>query len=123
MENNLLLLLTTSPNVETSEELCRSILRERLAACVNILPGIRSCYHWQGKIEESHEQLLLIKTRESLFSALAELIKAKHPYETPEIVAVRAEAVASSYLSWVLAETASEKRAQHLSPDNTSLKP
>ncbi|XP_024450334.1 protein CutA, chloroplastic isoform X2 [Populus trichocarpa] len=71
----------TVPNREAGKKLANSIVKEKLAACVNIVPGIESVYQWQGEIQSDAEELLIIKTRQSLLEALTEHVKANHEYE------------------------------------------
>jgi periplasmic divalent cation tolerance protein len=77
----------------------------RLAACVSVVPGLRSFYHWEGDICDDSELLLLIKTRREFFEPLAARLHDLHPYEVPEIVALEATAVAPDYLAWLLGTT------------------
>lgn len=88
-----------------SEELANKIINERLAACVNIISGLKSIYHWQGKVEKDTEDLLIIKTKKELFENLKEFIKNNHPYTVPEIVALKVEGVNKEYLDWLIGET------------------
>lgn len=85
--------------------LARRLVEERLAACASVLPGLRSTYRWEGRIEEAGEVLLLAKTRRELFDALAARVVELHPYDLPEVVAVEAAAGLPAYLAWVEAET------------------
>ena len=93
------------PDQATAEKLAKGLIEERLAACVNTIPGVRSFYRWQGKIENDTEVQLLIKTRRGRFDELAAWIKANHPYEVPEIVAIPAERVSDEYLAWAVEQT------------------
>lgn len=102
----LLLVTTNLPNNETARHLARTLIEQRLAACVSILPVCRSVYHWQGVIEEAEETPLLIKTTQEQYAALEAGIRALHPYELPEIIAVPIVAGLPEYLAWVAAETA-----------------
>lgn len=86
--------------------LARRLVEERLAACASVLPGLRSTYRWEGRIEETGEVLLLAKTGRDRFDALAARIVELHPYDLPEVVAVEAAAGLPAYLAWVEAETA-----------------
>ena len=97
----------TAPNPEVARSLARHLVEEpqKLAACVNVLPGVTSIYSWKGKVEEDGEVLMIIKTRKELLSALTAEIKAKHPYEEPEVLALPAIGGSDSYLRWVIAET------------------
>jgi len=81
------------------------LVEERLAACVNVVPGLRSLYRWQGKVHEDAEALLLLKTTAARYQALQERLRALHPYELPEIVAVPVSAGLPAYLEWVAAQT------------------
>jgi len=98
---------STAPDVETGARIARALVDERLAACVNLVPGIRSVYRWQGRIEEEGEVLLVIKTREEQLEALAARLCALHPYELPELVALAVAGGLERYLAWVAAEVAS----------------
>jgi periplasmic divalent cation tolerance protein len=89
-----------------AEGLARRCVEARLAACVSIVPGLRSVYRWQGQVETAAESLLVIKTRGSHYPALEALIKAHHPYELPEIVAVPVTLGSEPYLEWIVRETA-----------------
>ena len=97
----------TAPSPEVARSLARHLVEEprKLAACVNVLPGVTSIYKWKGKIEEDSEVLLIIKTRKKLLPALTEEIKAKHPYEVPEVLALPAIGGSESYLRWLIEET------------------
>ena len=81
------------------------LLKERLAACVNVVPGLKSFYRWQGKIETDTEIQLLIKTFSERFDELSTWISNNHPYEVPEIVALPAQRVGKAYLAWALEQT------------------
>jgi len=101
-----LLVTTNLPDAARARALAARLVEQRLAACVNILPPCRSIYRWQGKVEEAEEVPLLIKTRAACYPALEAAIRAGHPYELPEIVAVRIENGLPEYLNWVATETA-----------------
>jgi periplasmic divalent cation tolerance protein len=83
--------------------LARSLVEARLAACVNILPGVRSIYRWQEEIEDAAEQLLIIKTTGERVDALREALFAGHPYEVPEFVVVDADQLSDAYREWLFA--------------------
>jgi periplasmic divalent cation tolerance protein len=97
--------LTTLPDAEAGARLARVLLEERLAACVNVVPGVRSLYRWQGALEESAEVLLLVKTRADRCAALAARIQALHPYELPEVLELPAAGGSAAYLDWVWRES------------------
>lgn len=96
----------TTPSREVGKELANSIISNRLAACVNQIPGIESTYWWNGKVVSDTEVLLLIKTRESLFNALSTHVKANHPYEVPEVIAVPITEGSKEYIQWLKESTA-----------------
>jgi periplasmic divalent cation tolerance protein len=97
----MLIVFTTTPNFEEAESLAEKIVAEKLAACVQILPQMKSIYFWEGAIQKESEQLLLIKTLEEKYDALEKFILANHEYEVPEISAVKAERVSDRYLGWI----------------------
>jgi periplasmic divalent cation tolerance protein len=100
-----LLVYTTYPSIVEAERAGRSIVEQRLAACVNILPGMVSHYWWQGAIERGEEVVMIIKTRASLAERVSEAVKADHSYTTPAIMVLPVEQVDAAYLAWLLAET------------------
>ncbi|MBA3904230.1 MAG: divalent-cation tolerance protein CutA [Rhodocyclaceae bacterium] len=101
-----LLVITHLPDADSAQKLAQALVGQRVAACVNILAPCRSVYRWQGKVEETAEVPLLIKTSAARYAALEAAIRAEHPYELPEIVAVRIDKGLPDYLAWVAAETA-----------------
>ncbi len=108
MAADYLLVLCTCPNESCAAAISTALLEERLAACVNRLPGIRSAYRWQGQIERDDEILLLIKTRTALFRELEDTIRRLHPYTTPEIIGLPLLAGSADYLDWIASETGSD---------------
>jgi periplasmic divalent cation tolerance protein len=96
---------TTYPSIVEAEETGRALVEQRLAACVNILPGMISHYRWQGAIERAEEVVMLIKTRASLAEAVRVQVKARHSYTTPAILVLPIESVDQTYLAWVVTET------------------
>lgn len=96
-----LVILCTCPDIEVAGQLSRSLVDQGHAACVNILPAIRSIYSWQGEVQDDEEVLMVIKTMESAFPALESWLLANHPYEVPEIIAIEAGRVAQDYLAWI----------------------
>ncbi|KAL6645244.1 hypothetical protein ACP70R_016852 [Stipagrostis hirtigluma subsp. patula] len=91
----------TVPNREAGKKLSQSIISEKLAACVNIVPGIGSVYWWDGKVQTDAEELLIIKTRESLLDALTEHVKANHEYDVPEVISLPISGGNTKYLEWI----------------------
>jgi periplasmic divalent cation tolerance protein len=96
----MLIVLTTLPNNEEAETLAEKIVAAKLAACVQILPPVKSFYFWEGAIQKDREHLLLIKTLAEKFAELEKFIQETHSYEVPEIIALQTEKVSESYLNW-----------------------
>lgn len=103
------LVLSTTAKQRVAERIARALVREKLAACVNVIPGLISHYRWKGRVERSHEWLLLVKTRAALFPRLAERVKELHPYAVPEIISVPLAAGSNDYLRWILEATMKER--------------
>lgn len=103
---DVLLVLTNLPDAASAERLAQAVIAQRHAACVNILAPCTSVYHWQGRTETAQEIPLLIKTAVEAYPALEATIRAHHPYELPEIIAVPVSAGLPAYLRWVHDETA-----------------
>ncbi len=101
-----LLVITNLPDRAAAEKLADALVEKRLAACVNILSPCRSVYRWQGAVQREEEHPVLIKTTREAYAALEAQIRAQHPYELPEIIAVPIERGLPAYLDWVNAETA-----------------
>jgi len=95
--------LTTFANSDDAARVVRMLVEEKLAACGTLLPGARSIYSWQGKIEDSAEAVVLMKTTASKYESLRERLLALHPYETPEIIALDPSDVAPKYADWLTA--------------------
>jgi len=89
------------PDQGSGERIAQALVEERLAACVNQVPGLVSTYRWEGKVQKADECLLLIKTTGARFEAVKERIKALHSYELPEIIALPITAGSSEYLNWL----------------------
>jgi len=100
-----LLVLTNLPDRQAAERLAERLVAERVAACINILAPCRSVYRWQGAVQHEEEHPLLIKTTAARYDALEQAIRAAHPYELPEIVAVPIERGLPAYLQWLAEET------------------
>jgi periplasmic divalent cation tolerance protein len=100
-----ILVLTNVPDMPSAVALGRQLVEQKLAACVNHIPGVQSIYRWQDAIEEASEITLLIKTTQLRYSELEAAIKASHPYQLPEIIVIPIAAGLSQYLEWIAAET------------------
>ncbi|SNT04985.1 divalent cation tolerance protein [Noviherbaspirillum humi] len=109
--SEILIVLTNLPDGASAQALARHIVEQRLAACVNILPGVRSLYRWQGAVEEAAEVTLLIKTPATGYDALETAIRQQHPYDVPEVVAIPVSAGLPAYLAWVADETRGSRHA------------
>lgn len=112
MQNDVLFVLSTCPDEATATRISEALVSERLAACVNRIPGLRSMYRWQGQVQDEPEVLLLIKTTRDRFNALEVRLKALHPYEVPEIIALPVVAGSAEYLAWVSRETRAPSEEQ-----------
>ena len=103
-----LLVLTNLPDRAAAERLADMLVAKNLAACVNLLAPCRSVYRWKGALQHDEEHPLLIKTTAERYGALEEALRAAHPYELPEIIAVPIERGLPAYLAWVASEVAAE---------------
>ena len=103
------LVYTTWPSIVEAERAGRAIVEGRLAACVNILPGMISHYWWQGKIERAEEVVMLVKTRAGMADAVGNAVKTAHSYATPSIMVVPVEHVDPDYHHWIVEETSPGK--------------
>ena len=99
--DSVIVLLTTVPPDERGPAIARALVEERLAACVNLVPGVRSIYRWDGAVADDREQLAVIKTRRDRVDALVARLVALHPYEVPEAVVVPVDGGHPPYLAWV----------------------
>ncbi len=101
MTDSVLLTLCTCPDESVAFSLAETLVEEGLAACVNLLPGVRSLYYWQGKLQHDTEVILLIKSAASGFPDLAARLSELHPYDLPEIMAFPISHGLTDYLNWV----------------------
>ena len=99
------MVLLTAPDSHTAERLARALVEERLAACVNTIPGVRSFYRWEGRLEDADELLLVVKTRADRTAALAARVRELHPYALPEVLELAAAGGSAEYLAWVRKES------------------
>jgi periplasmic divalent cation tolerance protein len=97
--------MMTAPSVEVAAEIARVLVDEELTACVNIVPGVRSLYRWEGQLCDDAEVVCVMKTRADRFEALRERVVAMHPYEVPEIIALPMVAAHPPFLAWIDAST------------------
>lgn len=103
--SNVQILLSTVESAQTAEKIASTVVEERLAACVNVLPGVSSYFRWEGEIQREQEFMLILKTSTDRLRELIERIKILHPYEVPEIVSVPVEEGHQPFLDWVERET------------------
>lgn len=96
-----LVILITCPNIEEANKIASLLIGKKLAACVNIISGVNSLFHWQGKIDKAEEILLLAKSRKSLFPKIAATVLKNHSYDTPEIIALPITLGNKKYLDWI----------------------
>jgi periplasmic divalent cation tolerance protein len=101
-----IVVLITASNEEEAVKIAKELVAGRLAACVNIVRGLRSLYRWQGRIEDENEVLMVAKTRRELFEGLQQKVKELHSYSVPEIIALPVVAGSEDYLRWLSEETA-----------------
>lgn len=99
------LAITTCPDQATADDLAAYLVEHRLAACVNVIAGMRSYYKWKGEVCNDAEFILLIKTRTDLYPRLENSIVERHPYELPEVIALPIESGLPGYLSWIDEQT------------------
>ena len=97
--------LVTAPNEEEAAGIAKALVEERLAACANIVPGVRSIYRWEGKVQDDPEVLMVIKTRRELFDKLEKRVRELHPYEVPEVIALDITKGSEPYLGWISQST------------------
>jgi periplasmic divalent cation tolerance protein len=100
-----LIVLTNCPDAEVADRIARALVEQKLAACVNRMPAVDSVYRWQGAVERAVEVPLLIKSTRERLPEVQEAIRALHPYEVPEILAIPVVAGLPAYLRWVVDET------------------
>lgn len=95
----------TAPSLEVARRVGYEVVEKKLAACANLVPGIESIFHWEGKMQQEQEVFILLKTRAGLIDDLVAVIRDLHPYSTPEIIALPILSGSRDYLEWIGAET------------------
>lgn len=101
--DDITIVMTTVPDEATGEKLARALVEAELAACVNIVPGVRSIYRWQGKLCDDRELICLIKSRPAALPALAARLRELHPYEVPELLVLPPTMGSAAYVDWIKA--------------------
>ena len=95
----------TAPDAECATSIARTLVEERLIACANLVPGVHSIYRWEGAVQQDEEVLLVLKTTSDRCDAVAARVKALHPYDLPEVIALPVEGGSADYLDWVRTES------------------
>ncbi|WP_425600443.1 divalent-cation tolerance protein CutA [Luteimonas salinisoli] len=108
---SVLLCLCACPDGDVADRIAAALVDERLAACVSVLPGVRSVYRWEGAVQREAEVLLLAKTAPARLQALTARVVELHPYELPEVIAVESAGGLPAYLDWIARETTVEPQA------------
>lgn len=104
-----LLVLITAPDRKTARDLGKALVDQKIAACVNLVPGLISIYFWEGEVQEDQEMLLLVKTRRELLDdQLIPLVQELHPYDLPEIIGLPIQAGEENYLDWIASSVTQE---------------
>lgn len=96
-----MLVLSTAESTDQARRIAEALVERKLAACVNIVPKITSIFRWKGKVQESEEWLMLIKTTKTAFTRVRDAIKEMHPYELPECIAIEIDDGSEEYLNWI----------------------
>jgi periplasmic divalent cation tolerance protein len=97
----------TAPDEEEAAKIAKALVDEKLAACANIIKGVRSIYRWEDKVEDEAEVFMVVKTRRALFGSLAARVKQLHSYSVPEVIALPVVEGSADYLDWIGDSTAS----------------
>lgn len=105
MSEQVFLVFSTFPEIDTARRIARELVTENFAACANVIPAVESIYRWQGKVEEGRETLVLFKTSQARYQAFQEKLKSLHPYDVPEIIGVDLCDGLPDYLRWVIENT------------------
>ena len=103
-----IVVLITAGSEEEAVSIGRALVEERLAACANIVPRIRSIYRWEGKVQDDPEALMIVKTRADLFEPLKQRVLELHPYSVPEVISLKIEQGHEEYLAWLEDSTGKE---------------
>ncbi len=106
MKNTHIIIFVTAKDKKEATKIANGLLKAKLIACANIIPGVQSLFWWQGKIDRGSEVLLILKTKKSLFKKVEAQVKVLHSYTTPEIIALPIAAGSEAYLKWVDASLA-----------------
>lgn len=105
METPYCVVFVTVPDKAAADKMAEAMVTSKLAACVNVVPGVTSVYHWEGKLERSTELLLVVKTRKDLIPEVCDFVKKNHSYKVPEVISLGIDDGHGPYLDWVGART------------------
>ncbi len=94
--------LVTAPSADAAADIARAVVTEKLAACGNVVPAVRSIYRWKGELQDETEALLVLKAPRKRFPELCDRVRALHPYELPEVIALPIEAGHEPYIDWII---------------------
>jgi len=106
--NEVLVVLCTFPEVALARQIGTALVEKQLAACVNLIPAVASVYRWQGEVESATEVLAIFKTSAAAWPAFQQALADLHPYDVPEIIALKPTAIAEPYQAWLLAQVTPE---------------
>jgi len=107
------ILVSTCNDLDQATAIAHTLIEERLAACINILPNVRSIYRWEGTIEQSSECLLIVKTSKAKLTQTERRLQALHPYDTPELLVVKSSGVNAKYAKWFAESLFEESNDEH----------
>jgi periplasmic divalent cation tolerance protein len=102
MADQILLAISTFPDVETANRIANTLVAEKFVACANLIPAVHSIYHWKEKIETAGEVMVLFKTTEDRLPAFEKKLRSLHPYEVPELICIKIDSGSPDYLRWVI---------------------
>ncbi len=105
MPTSAIVILCTAPDAASAARIANALVEEKLAACVNLLPGLTSYFRWEGKVQREAEVLMVIKAPRANFEPICARVKALHPYTVPELIALTVDASTPDYLAWLTENT------------------
>ena len=109
--SDIIVVYITAPNLEEAQSLAHALVQDKLAACVNIIPGIQSVYFWEDAVQTDNELLLICKSQADRFDALKTRVQSLHPYDVPEVISIPLQNGSEPYLNWVRENTTPKPKA------------
>jgi periplasmic divalent cation tolerance protein len=106
---NVLVLFVTAPSMSVAKTLARSLVTQKLVACVNIVPGVQSVYTWEGRVQEDEEVLMIVKTVREQFEQVKRAVISEHPYDVPEVIGLEVKEGSEPYLDWVRSQCSNNR--------------